>query len=87
MAQDVPVNCGGVLVHPGDLVFGDADGVVVIPQEIEDQVIEAAKVKINSENRTRAELEQGHLLVDVYNKYGVLWRITTSCRRRAVAAT
>lgn len=31
--QDVPVNCSGAVVHPGDIVFGDADGVVVIPPD------------------------------------------------------
>jgi 4-hydroxy-4-methyl-2-oxoglutarate aldolase len=72
MARDVPVDCGGVLIRPGDLVFGDADGVVVIPKGIAEEVIEAATVKIGSENKTRAELEEGKLLIDVYNKHGVL---------------
>ena len=72
MARDVPVNCGGVLVHPGDLIFGDADGVVVIPQGMAEAVVHAAIAKISSENKTRAELEEGKLLLDVYNKYGVL---------------
>jgi regulator of RNase E activity RraA len=72
MAMDVPVRCGGVLVHPGDLVFGDADGVVVIPIDIAEEVIKAATLKISGENNTRAELEQGRLLIDVYKKYGVL---------------
>jgi 4-hydroxy-4-methyl-2-oxoglutarate aldolase len=72
MTRDVPVNCGGVLVNPGDLVFGDADGVVVIPFDIADEVVRAATAKIGGENRTRAELEQGTLLIEVYKKYGVL---------------
>jgi regulator of RNase E activity RraA len=72
MAMDVPVKCGGVLVHPGDLVFGDADGVVVIPQAMAEEVVAAALAKIKTENSTRAELEQGLLLMDVYKKYGVL---------------
>ena len=72
MTRDVPVNCGGVLVNPGDLVFGDADGVVVIPFDIADEVVQAATTKIGGENRTRAELEQGTLLIEVYKKYGVL---------------
>ncbi len=72
MAMDVPVKCGGVLVHSGDLIFGDADGVVVIPQAMAEQVIAAATAKIRTENSTRAELEHGLLLMDVYKKYGVL---------------
>ena len=38
MAMDVPTECGGVLVERGDLVFGDVDGVVVIPQDIAGEV-------------------------------------------------
>ena len=72
MAMDVPCACGGVLVHPGDLVFGDCDGVVVIPRAIAGEVVEAALAKIDGEDRTRRELERGLLLRDVYEKYGVL---------------
>jgi len=72
MAMDLPIACAGVLVNPGDLVFGDVDGVVVIPQEIAVAVIEAALEKIGGENKTRAHLEEGMLLAEVYAKYGVL---------------
>jgi len=72
MAMDVPIMCGGVRIIPGDLVFGDVDGVVVIPGEIASDVIAAALRKIESENNTRRELEQGSLLGEVYAKYGVL---------------
>ena len=72
MARDVPVSCGGVAVSSGDLVFGDVDGVVVIPQAIAPKVIEAAIAKVKSENVTRDELNRGLLLGDVYRKYGVL---------------
>jgi 4-hydroxy-4-methyl-2-oxoglutarate aldolase len=72
MARDVPVSCGGVAVSSGDLIFGDVDGVVVIPQAIAPKVIEAAIAKVKSENVTRDELNRGLLLGDVYRKYGVL---------------
>jgi len=72
IAMDCPVECGGVAVAPGDLVFGDVDGVVVIPRAIEDAVIAAALAKIEGENNTRRELENGLLLAEVYKKYGVL---------------
>jgi regulator of RNase E activity RraA len=68
----MPVNCGGVVVHPGDIVFGDADGLVVIPRGIEQQVIERARAKVAGENSTRADLERGDYLRDVYARYGVL---------------
>jgi regulator of RNase E activity RraA len=72
VAMDVPVRCGGVEVRAGDLVFGDLDGVVVVPHEIAAEVIAAALEKINGENRTRHELEQGAKLAEVYARYGVL---------------
>ncbi|WP_027134566.1 RraA family protein [Geminicoccus roseus] len=72
MAMDVPVMCGGVAASPGDLVFGDVDGVVVIPQDIAADVVSAALAKIESEDNTRRALEEGHLLGEVYQKFGVL---------------
>jgi regulator of RNase E activity RraA len=59
-------------VRTGDIVFGDVDGVVVVPREIEDKVFRRALEKIKSENNTRDELRQGRLLGEVYEKYGVL---------------
>ncbi|MEO7760390.1 MAG: RraA family protein [Casimicrobiaceae bacterium] len=67
-----PVECAGVRVRSGDVVFGDADGVVVIPAERVNEVVNRAQAKVTGENHTRAELEQGLLLGDVYRKYGVL---------------
>jgi regulator of RNase E activity RraA len=72
MAIDVPVRCGDVLVRPGELVFADFDGVVVIPRQVEDQVLELAADKAGKENATRRELLKGRPLRDVYNEYGVL---------------
>lgn len=72
MMKDVPVSCAGAPVRSGDLVFGDVDGVVVIPAEIADRVIDAALTKLESENKTRDELLNGALLGEVYEKYGVL---------------
>ena len=72
VAYNVPIECGGVTVHPGDIVFGDADGVVVIPQAVETQIIEAALEKVRGENRTRDALREGATLREVYDKYGIL---------------
>src|SRR3954454_1331285 len=44
--RDVPVVCAGVLVHPGDYVFGDADGVVVVPAHVSGVAFAAARAKI-----------------------------------------
>src|SRR3984893_14216889 len=55
-AYNVPVECGEVLVHPGDFVFGDRDGIIVVPREMVKQTIELAADKVRRENSTRAEL-------------------------------
>jgi regulator of RNase E activity RraA len=71
-AYNVPVECGEVLVHPGDFVFADYDGVVVVPQAVVKETLELAADKANRENQSRAELLRGAYLRDVYKKYGVL---------------
>ena len=72
MAYDVPVRCGQVLVVSGQLIFADFDGVVVIPREIEDQVLHLAANKLNKENASRRDLLAGQTLRHVFDKYGVL---------------
>lgn len=72
VAADVPVLCGGVRVAPGDLVFGDADGLVVIPQAAEAEVLRVAFDKIRGEHNSMRELKAGGYLRDVYAKYGIL---------------
>jgi regulator of RNase E activity RraA len=67
-----PVECGDILVNPGDFIFADIDGVVVIPRNIVDEVIKRAFEKVNKENLTREDLKKGAFLKDVYKKYGVL---------------
>jgi 4-hydroxy-4-methyl-2-oxoglutarate aldolase len=69
---NVPVLCGGVLVTPGDLVFGDLDGIVTIPAALVDEVIRRATDKMSRENHSRDELRKGAYLRSVYDKYGVL---------------
>lgn len=72
MAFDVPVRCGGVLVHSGELVFADFDGIVVIPKCVEDEVLQKAYEKITKENQSRMDLLNGDSLKTVYKRYGVL---------------
>jgi regulator of RNase E activity RraA len=72
MAIDVPVECGGVRIEPGELVFGDADGVVVVPRSIEDDVLRAALAKVEGEDRTRDALRRGEKLADVFARHGIL---------------
>ena len=72
VAIDVPIECAGVRIDPGDLIFGDVDGVVVVPRRIEGDVIERALQKVRGESLTRDELLRGAKLKDVYDRYGVL---------------
>jgi regulator of RNase E activity RraA len=72
MAIDVPVEVAGARVAPGDLVFGDADGVVVVPRAVESQVVAAALAKVAGENATREALARGEKLADVFRRHGIL---------------
>ncbi len=61
---------GGVRVSPGDYIFGDEDGVLVIPAEVTLQVLEKAESVGENENRIRAEIKPGISLAQLYRDYG-----------------
>ncbi|MFV0426913.1 MAG: RraA family protein [Beutenbergiaceae bacterium] len=67
-----PITMGGVRIHPGDLVVGDIDGVVVVPGELEDEVLERALTKSSTENLVRAAIEGGMSSTEAFATYGVL---------------
>jgi regulator of RNase E activity RraA len=69
---DVPVEIGGVRFAPGDLVFADRDGVVVVPRDVEAEVIGHAWNKVHTENEIRAAIEGGMKAGEAYAKFGVL---------------
>lgn len=69
---DVPIRCGGVAIAPGDLVVGDADGVIVVPRAVEAAALEKAFAKVRGENATREELARGAKLADVFARHGIL---------------
>lgn len=66
------VQVGGVTFRDGDLVFADADGVVVVPQEVEDEVLRLATKKIRDENQTRDAIKAGMPATEAYARFGVL---------------
>jgi regulator of RNase E activity RraA len=69
-----PIFCGKVRVNPGDIIFADRDGVVVIPVadvDLEEVVVKVEEV-VAAERRSRAEIRGGMSLLDVYKKYGKL---------------
>jgi regulator of RNase E activity RraA len=71
-AYNVPVECGDVIVQPGDLIFADTDGVIAIPSARVNEVVALATDKVQREDGSRAELLAGGYLRDVFRKYGVL---------------
>jgi len=66
------IEIGGVSINPGDLVFGDIDGVVIVPSCIAVEVLNKAYNKIIGENKVREALLGGMNVSDAYNKYHIL---------------
>jgi regulator of RNase E activity RraA len=69
---DVTVEIDGVRFSPGDLVIADVDGVVVVPREVQDEVIQSAWKKVHDENEVRDAIAAGMKATDAFKKYGVL---------------
>jgi 4-hydroxy-4-methyl-2-oxoglutarate aldolase len=72
VAIEQPIEAGGILVNPGDLVCGDDDGVVVVPRELEEQAIALGLEKVAGEKRALKHLQAGGYLREVWERYGVL---------------
>ena len=67
-----PIEIGQVTIHDGDLVFGDIDGVLIIPKEVKDEVIEKALEKAASEKLVRKAIEGGMTATAAFEKFGIL---------------
>jgi 4-hydroxy-4-methyl-2-oxoglutarate aldolase len=67
-----PIEVGPVTIQPGDLVFGDLDGVLVIPRAHEAEVVERALEKARGEKLVRQEIEAGMSSTAAFAKYGIL---------------
>jgi regulator of RNase E activity RraA len=72
MKIEVPIECGGVPVTPGDWVFGDIDGVCVIPAALVEKTVTMALEKVSHETTVREELSRGDLLRTVFARHGIL---------------
>lgn len=69
---NVPIQCGGVIVKPGDIVLADEIGVVVIPLESSAEVLKKAQEQAEKEERTRAKIREGKTVEELLAEFGRL---------------
>jgi regulator of RNase E activity RraA len=67
--MQVPITAGGVRVHPGDFIFGDADGVLVIPKELTVEILLEAEALLAVENEIRDKVRRGDSVEELYRRY------------------
>jgi regulator of RNase E activity RraA len=68
----VPIEIGNVRIRPGDILFGDIDGVLVVPREAEVEVFTRALEKARGEKTVKKDLEAGSTAVDAFTKHGIM---------------
>lgn len=68
----VPVEIGGVRIRPGDIVFGDIDGALVVPREVENEVFARALEKVRGEKLVRKAIDEGSTAVAAFAKFGIM---------------
>ncbi len=64
---NTPIQCAGALVHPGDVIVADDDGVVVVPRETAGAALANAEARIAAEDEKRRDLQDGKLSLDLYD--------------------
>lgn len=67
-----PIEIGGVWIDPGDLIFGDLDGVVIVPRALEVEVVQRALEKARAERVVRKAIEEGMSATAAFEKFGIL---------------
>src|SRR5438093_602065 len=67
-----PIDIGGVWIEPGDLVFGDPDGVVIVPRALEAEVVARALEKARGEKVVRKAIEGGMTATEAFKVFGIL---------------
>ena len=72
LAYRVPIEIEGVKINPGDVIYGDRDGVLVVPQSAVDQAFKGAIEKARGEQMVKKALEQGMSTVDAFDKFGIM---------------
>ena len=67
----VPIRIGNTVINPGDMIFGDLDGVVVVPKEIENEIFMEALEKSRKENLLRKAVENGMSSIEAFERFGI----------------
>ena len=68
----IPIEVGQVRVRPADIIFGDIDGVLLVPVEVEDEVFTRALEKARGEKLVKKAIEKGSSAVQAFEKYGIM---------------
>jgi regulator of RNase E activity RraA len=68
----VPIEVGGIRIRCGDILFGDLDGVCVVPAEAEEEVFAKALEKVRGEKLVRQDLEAGSTAVSAFARHGIM---------------
>jgi regulator of RNase E activity RraA len=68
----VPIEIGGIRIHPGDIVFGDVDGVLIIPKEVESEAFSRALEKARGEQKVGSAIKGGMSASEAWEKYGIM---------------
>jgi 4-hydroxy-4-methyl-2-oxoglutarate aldolase len=63
---NIDITCAGALVHPGDIIVADVDGVVVVPRQDAAEVVRACEARLAKEAKNRERLKAGELGLDMY---------------------
>lgn len=67
-----PIEIGQVTIHNGDIVFGDIDGVLIIPREVASEVLEKSLEKAAGEKKVRKAIEDGMSATEAFAAFGIL---------------
>jgi regulator of RNase E activity RraA len=68
----IPLDVGRVRVNPGDILFGDVDGVLVVPRDAETEVFSKAIEKARREKLVKKALDEGSTAVAAFERYGIM---------------
>ena len=68
----VPIEIEGVRVHPGDIVYGDRDGVLIVPKNAVEDAFTGAIEKARGEQLVKKALDEGMSTVDAFEKFGIM---------------